>query len=58
MHLGDKEALFEMQGHSTHADHAPSSFIEHGHEEEMVNGLDEGWMRVFQASWTLELLRA
>ena len=39
----DKEALFEIRGHLTQTMHL--QFLD-GHGEEMVNGLDEGWMRV------------
>ena len=33
-------------------------FLENGHGEEMVNGLDEGLDACFRVQWTLELLRA
>ena len=46
MHQGGKEARFEMQGHSTYADHCTIQVLESGHGEYTVNGLDEGWMRV------------
>ena len=49
VHQGDKEALFEMQGHSTHTQTMHLQFQESGHGEEMLNILDEGWMCVFRA---------
>ena len=46
MHQGDKEARFEIQGHSIHTETMHLQFLESGLGDERANGLDEGWVRV------------